>query len=295
MNQDPKRRQARLEKKIAALRKREFLPASLIDLVAQTAALQLEAADSLAIAFPEPEALAPLERVMRGVPMLDRERFPFDAAATRTLFDKLLELVASPDCELSASGRIAREALANGEFDLDAALAGHLAGDDAYFLEFGVKTPAAPRLLSFLVQASLGPSLEAVGAKVYEKFPADRAWNFGHCPVCGAPPLIARLKGKEGRRCLICSFCHLEYRAKRLSCPYCGEEDFKKLEYFTAEEEPGYQVHVCKTCNKYVKTVDFRNFDRPSVPTLDDLESLALDMAAQNRGYFRPVLSAWGF
>lgn len=295
MNLDPTRRQARLEKKIAALRKREFLPASLIDLVAQTAAMQIEAAASLDIAFPAPDALAPLERVVRGVPMLDREHFPIDANATRALFDKLLAMVAAPDCELAPSGLIVGNALESGELDLDAAVAGHLAGDDAYAMEFGEKTPAAPRLLNYLVQASLGPSLEAVGAKVYESYPKERAWEFGHCPVCGSPPLIARLKDKEGRRFLTCSFCCLEYRAKRISCPYCGEEDFKKLEYFTAEEEPGYQVHVCKTCNKYVKTVDFRNFDRPSVPMLDDLESLALDMAAQKRGYTRPVLSAWGF
>lgn len=295
MNLDPTRRQARLDKKIAALRKREFLPASLIDLVAQTAAMQIEAAASLDIAFPEPDVLAPAERFLRGVPMLDRELFPFDAGATRALFDKLLAMVAAPDCELAPSGQIVRKALEDGELDLDAAIAGHLSGDGAYAMEFGEKTPDAPRLLNYLVQASLGPSLEAVGARVYESYPKDRSWEFGHCPVCGAPPLIARLKDKEGRRFLTCSFCHLEYRAKRISCPYCGEEDFKKLEYFTAEEEPGYQVHVCKTCNKYVKTVDFRNFDRPSLPVLDDLESLTLDMAAQKRGFSRPVLSAWGF
>jgi len=295
MNLDPTRLQARLDKKIAALRKREFLPASLIDLVAKTAAMQIEAAASLNIAFPAPDALAPIERVLRGVPMLDRELFPIDAAATRTLFEKLLAMVAAPECELAPSGLIVKKAFEDGELDLDAAIAGHLAGDDAYVVEFGEKTPDAPRLLNYLVQASLGPSLEAVGAEVYESYPKDRSWEFGHCPVCGAPPLIARLKDKEGRRFLTCSFCHLEYRAKRISCPYCGEEDFKKLEYFTAEEEPGYQVHTCKTCKKYIKTVDFRNLDRPSLPMLDDLESLALDMAAQKRGYSRPVLSAWGF
>ena len=39
----------------------------------------------------------------------------------------------------------------------------------------------------------------------------------------------------------------------------------------------------------------FRQLDRPSLPLLDDLESIALDIRAQNQGLARPVLSAWGF
>ncbi len=295
MNLDTKRLLEKTNKKIGALRKRPYLPESLIDLVAETAALQAETSAAFPFVLPENLDLTPLERVLAGAPMLDRERFPIDRDAAEDLFRKLLDLTAAPECELALSAQTVRQALEAKELDLSAAIRHYLAGDDAYFLAFGEKTPAAPRLLNFLVQASLAPSLEAAGQAVYAGYPRDRAWNFGHCPVCGSPPLIARLLEKEGQRHLTCSFCHVEYRAKRLSCPYCGEEDFGKLEYFTAEEEPGYQVHLCHTCKKYIKTVDFRQFDRISLPIFDDLESLALDLAAQNRGYCRPTLSAWGF
>jgi len=295
MNVDPKRRLQKIEKKIGALRKRAYLPESLVDLVAKTATLQAEAAIAHEYVLPDGLELTPIERVFAGAPMLERERFPVDEKAAGELFAKLLDLVADPECELAPSATIVRDALDKGELDLEKAIRHYLAGDDAYFLEFGEKTPAAPRLLNFLVQASLAPNLEVVAEAVFAQYPKDRAWNFGHCPVCGSAPLIARLLEKEGRRHLTCSFCHLEFRAKRLSCPYCGEEDFSKLEYFTAEEEPGYQVHHCQTCKRYIKTVDFRQFDRVSIPILDDLESLALDLAAQKKGYARPTLSAWGF
>jgi FdhE protein len=35
--------------------------------------------------------------------------------------------------------------------------------------------------------------------------------------------------------------------------------------------------------------------DRQSVPVLDDLESLALDILAREQGFVRPTQSAWGF
>jgi FdhE protein len=54
-------------------------------------------------------------------------------------------------------------------------------------------------------------------------------------------------------------------------------------------------VDVCAACRRYVKAADFRALDKVSVPVLDDLESLALDILAREAGFERPVLSAWGF
>jgi Protein involved in formate dehydrogenase formation. len=45
----------------------------------------------------------------------------------------------------------------------------------------------------------------------------------------------------------------------------------------------------------YVKTLDFRELDSEPMPALDDMATLALDMLAQEEGYKRPTLSAWGF
>ncbi len=283
-----------LEKKLDALSGKTVLPPAMLTLVADTMRAQQRARTEQSVEI-APEMLQDIERVLRGAPLLTRESFPLDTAGAAALFAEISGIVRHSEPHLIEALDLIDAALADGSLDLDAAFARHVAGDDTFFAAFGEKTPNAPRLLNFLVQASLAPRLAAVGEAVYAYFPKERAWAFGQCPVCASPPLMGRLMDKAGARHLTCSFCQTEYRAKRLMCPYCGEEDTKKLAVFSAAEEPGYFVHVCHTCQCYIKTADFREFDRVSVPVLDDLESLTLDMAARGQGYNRPVLSAWGF
>jgi len=44
-----------------------------------------------------------------------------------------------------------------------------------------------------------------------------------------------------------------------------------------------------------MKTTDFREVDKISIPALNDLESLPLDFVAVKEGYSRGTLSVWGF
>jgi FdhE protein len=283
-----------LEKKLKDIERKTVLPAAMLDLVAATARAQLAARAIEPVSIPE-TTLEDVERNLRGAPMLPREAFPVELTRAAALFEELSRLVAANQAHLAEALAGIHAALAAGELRLETAFSRYMAGDDAFFVVFGERSPSAPRLLNFLVQAALAPQLAAVAEAVYAHFPAERTWNFGHCPVCGSLPFMARLLGTAGARHLSCSYCQLEYRAKRLLCPYCGEEDHTKLEVFTSADEPGYAVHVCLRCKTYIKTVDFREFDRPSIHVLDDLESLTLDLAARGQGYARPVLSAWGF
>ena len=283
-----------LEKKLADIARAAVLPAPMLALGAATARAQLEARAAETVVV-DASDLEDVERVLRGAPMLPRHAFPLDTGRATVLFDELSRLVTESEPHLAEAMAVVRADREAGSLDLDTAFSRFVEGDDAFFAACGQKTPSAPRLLGFLVQAALTPTLAAVAEAAYAHFPEDRTWNFGQCPVCASPPLMARLVGKVGARHLTCSFCQLEYRAKRLMCPYCGEEDHKMLEVFTAPDVPGYAVHVCLRCKSYIKTADFREMDRPSVPVLDDLESLTLDLAARDQGYARPVLSAWGF
>lgn len=284
-----------IEKKIQALRQSPSIPGPLLELVADAALMVHEAKSGVNVVVPERSALTELEKNLQGAPLLPREAFTFDAQAGRALFEALLTRTGQAGEHLKKAGDALTAAIDGGDFDPLAAMLAVIEDDEDYFLRSGEITPTAPRLAAFLAFSAVSPSLSVLAEAVHAHFPKDRHWNFGHCPVCGQAPYIARLIGKEGARHLNCSFCHLEYRAKRLMCPYCGEEDTAKLGYFTAKEMPGYAVNICETCKTYVKTVDFREFDRPSWPLLDDLESLALDLAAEKKGYRRPVLSAWGF
>ncbi len=283
-----------LEKKLADMSRQTVLPAAMLALVAGASRIQLKARAGEQPVVPA-EMVEDAERVLRGAPLLSREAFPVEKERAGALFTELSSLVRDSEPHLAEALAVIEEARSAGALDLFEAFSRHIAGDDAFFAAFGEKTPHAPRLLGFLVQAALTPQLAAIGEAAFAHFPQNRVWNFGQCPVCASPPYMARLVDKVGARHLSCSFCQLEYRAKRLMCPYCGEEDHTKLEVFTAPDVPGYAVHVCLRCKSYIKTTDFRELDRPSVPALDDLESLTLDLAAKGQGYGRPVLSAWGF
>ncbi|EGJ50129.1 formate dehydrogenase accessory protein FdhE [Desulfocurvibacter africanus] len=283
----------RLERKLAAVEKKGFLPKELLDMVGRTARLQLEAQREVRVEVPTD--LGDAMRAALGAPLLPRAEFACDREQALRLFGELLSVTADAGGALADASAMVRKAVEEDALDPAEALSRFLAGDDAFFQEWGQKTPGAPRLLSFLAQASLTPSLRATAEAVADRAKLNVARNNGHCPICGSLPFIGSLREKEGYRYLSCSFCHSDYRAKRLACAYCGEDNQQHLEYFESADEPGYRVELCHSCKRYVKTADFRNYDRLCVPGLDDLESLALDIRAVEEGYSRPTLSAWGF
>ncbi|KUG27718.1 formate dehydrogenase formation protein fdhe [hydrocarbon metagenome] len=298
MNPDLEREKTLISKKTAVLASKSYFPEPLLGLVSATLAMQLAAKDAIlesGSGSDLDDMPVDVEKALRGACLFPRERFDPDRTRAMDLLASLADWIRRSDTPLAAAMLRIDAAQADGRFDPMAAMNAHIAGDDTFFQALETLTPEAPRLPAFLVQAALAPGLEVIGSRIYAKLPKDRSWTHGHCPVCGSPPLHGRLVGKEGARHLTCSFCHVEYRARRLMCPFCGEDDAKKLDYFSTPDEPGYRVETCAACQRYIKTTDFREFDRPSYPLLDDLESLALDMAVQKMGFTRPVLSAWGF
>jgi len=286
---------SRLDRKLTQLRKKSYISAELIDLLDEVTHLHLAALPEAQVTLPPDSELSPPEAVMQGVSLINRENFPFDAAQAEELLGKLVDMVGKSDSPLGEGARIVAEALDKGDLT-PAELFRHVLDDDTtFFATWAERMPEAPRTLPFLALAAMGPSIEAAAGLLAEKLPAMKVPLVGTCPVCGSMPLISSLEQKEGFRHATCSFCRHHYRIKRIACPVCGEDDQKKLTFFTVDEEPGFRVDVCESCKTYVKTIDFRDLDRVALPVLDDLDSLALDYVAANQGYRRATLSAWGF
>ena len=282
-------------RKLSLIQDKGIVPQGLLDLLAAVQAVQAEARKEASIVLPPEEELAAVALRIQGAPLLDKAEMPYDAVQARALFPRLLEICQEAHQGLRQSAKVVEEAVAGGELELDTLFQHFLNGDSSLFDLWADKTPQAPRVLYFLTQAAVTPSLSAAAEKLAELLDQEAVWPHGHCPVCGSQPLIGMLREQEGFRHLACSFCRHEYRAKRLGCPYCGEEDPEKVSFYMAEEEPGFRVYVCKGCNMYIKTVDFRKTGAPSIPALDDLESLPLDVLAAEMGFTRPTLSGWGF
>lgn len=284
-----------LQKKAQELKKKEHLPAELLELLTAVYERQIDARATAAVAAPPAAELADPQRLAQGAPLLERAAFPYDVAQAKELFTDFLELARQQQDPLKSAAKTIADALDNGELDLDAAFKAHLEGDSKILDAWAERTPEAPRAMAFLVQSSLMPSLAAVADALAPERKALGAWQFGHCPTCGSLPLIGALEEKEGHRHFTCSFCQTDYKARRLGCPVCNEQDFEKVSFFIVEEEPGFRVDVCKSCKRYMKVADFRKLDRRSLPLMDDLASLALDILAAQKGYSRATLSAWGF
>ncbi|WP_415713526.1 formate dehydrogenase accessory protein FdhE [Maridesulfovibrio sp.] len=302
-----------LDKKISELREKPFLPDELVNLISSVAEIQLEAQQHSA---PEiPTDLTSPDRNLQGPPLLAREDFTYDYKQACKLIEEIALLISKEEGPIAEASLLITESIKSGKLDLKQAFNAYLKTDDDFFLGWAEKMPEAPRALSFLIQSALTPSIKTVAAALAKELPeleADTSKrpdtaeldfeleqpaprNHGHCPICGSVPFMHTLHHKQGFRYANCSFCHTEYRVRRMACAYCDENNPDNLKFFTVEEAPGYRVDVCDSCKTYMKTADFRKLDKISIPALNDLESLPLDFVAAEEGYSRGTLSVWGF
>ena len=225
-------------------------------------------------------------KVKEGFPLFSREDLPLDLKAASSLFERLLE-------HLTSKKRKDKEAL---EKTLDrvrtdsnwikSVIAAFLSRDEATIVKMAEKVNLEPMVLKFLIHMALRPSLNTLKESVIEKIQKD-SWNYGYCPLCGSFPDMAYL-GEEGKRFLHCELCGYEWYYPRLKCPFCENDEPKKLGYFESEEEEGFRVDFCKKCNRYIKTLDMRVIEAPAPLELENLITLHLDMLAHDQGFKNP-------
>jgi FdhE protein len=121
-------------------------------------------------------------------------------------------------------------------------------------------------------------------------------WLKGNCPICGSFPAMEKFRREDGKRILWCGLCGTDWHFKRLSCPFCGNEDHNSLRYFFIEEEvvpdkTALRVDVCDRCKRYIKTLDERKLPESEKPELyiENLNTVYLDVLAQKDGYQSPT------
>ncbi len=107
------------------------------------------------------------------------------------------------------------------------------------------------------------------------------------CPCCGGLPRLGRLEREEGRRYLWCDLCDVQWRARRLTCPFCGTTNQKQLGYLTIEGSDRYRIDLCEACRGYLRVIDER--DLPEGKHVDflveDIGTVHLSMVAEKQGY----------
>jgi FdhE protein len=142
--------------------------------------------------------------------------------------------------------------------------------------------------LATVVRLAVLPPLGACAVRLAGRIPQQ--WGCGYCPVCGAWPLLAELRGVERERVLRCGRCTAEWRAPWLRCAFCGESDHHRLGALAAAEQlESRKADTCSACGQYLKSVAVLAPLDPLDLLIADLETVELDLVAAERGYARPV------
>jgi FdhE protein len=119
---------------------------------------------------------------------------------------------------------------------------------------------------------------------------AHRPRHEGHCPACGAAPIVSFRKelpeSNGAARFLVCGLCGTEWAFNRIRCPSCQEENPAKLPGFQSDVHKNVRIEACETCRRYVKSIDLTLDARP-LPEVDDIVSLAMDLWAIEEGWTR--------
>lgn len=132
------------------------------------------------------------------------------------------------------------------------------------------------------------PLLQACGRRLASQIPSD--WRQGFCPVCGAWPTMAELRGLERSRRLRCGWCAADWPRPWLSCPFCSDQRHEHLGALVAVgSHKGRKIEICEECQGYVKTLTTLEAMSPPGVLLADLETVELDLVARERGWSRPV------
>jgi len=227
-----------------------------------------------------------------GLPLLDRRDLNLDTASAARLFNRLCKVLSRRKETAGEAGRISH-ALRNKDINFLELFKQIGIENNEYLSALSKKLKVKDDLLSFLAGSSIRPIFEAYASQL-KGYVGQEMWWRGYCPICGSMPFLAEFR-EEGERFLACSLCGFEWRFMRLKCPFCENEDHKRLRYFyTKGEGPANRVDVCEICKKYIKTLDTRGMTEETVPIIEDMGTLYLDVLAQKEGYMRGGITHGG-
>jgi FdhE protein len=218
-----------------------------------------------------------------GFPLFSRENLPLDFDAASALLNQCFKCLIKTDRK---DRRGLANALKKSETEPQWAkrlFTAILKQDEQALETIAGRIGPDPAVLLFLGKTALRPSLEAL-RHLMEQSIHDKHWNHGYCPLCGSQPDMAFFT-KTGKRRLHCELCGETWAFPRMGCPFCNNEAQEDLGYFEAEEEEGLRVYFCRSCQKYLKTIDSRVFEEVAPLELESLATLHLDVIAHENGF----------
>ncbi len=181
-----------------------------------------------------------------------------------------------------------REALQRERIDFDRLLEQVSTGDADAVGAMATEAKLDPNLLLTLARFAMRPIMLAYAEAFEPAVNEDNdKWMQGVCPVCGGPPLLSEYRDHDQSRRLRCATCGTAWLFRRLQCAYCSNDKHQTLAYFTLADDPSHRVDTCEVCHHYLKAVNANELTPSDLLPLEDLLTLPLDVAAQQKGYQR--------
>jgi FdhE protein len=119
---------------------------------------------------------------------------------------------------------------------------------------------------------------------------ARPGWDPGYCPVCGAWPALAELRGLEASRRLRCARCGADWATAWLACVYCGNDDHRELAGLVSEAAGAMRrVDTCTRCHGYLKSVTTLTARSHAEVVVEDMQTVPYDVSAIGEGASRPA------
>lgn len=217
------------------------------------------------------------------VPLLAGANLELEKDSLRLLLEQLMGVA----CRSGTAKMATLDAAMREDLDIFILFRASLHQDSDHIKDFAVVLGVDPEAFQAVAAMVPVPFLQACNRRWGRAIAVS--WMEGYCPVCGAWPAFAEVRGIERSRYLRCGRCGGEWQAHLLYCPYCGNTDHKEQVSLVPESSPKSAVDACKRCLGYVKTFTTLQGSPPAMVILDDLASVELDVAAAEQGYKRPL------
>jgi formate dehydrogenase maturation protein FdhE len=158
---------------------------------------------------------------------------------------------------------------------------------------------SCPSDRQFFAKAILQPYAQWLGENAITPGGRARTAAENRCPKCGGMAQLSILEASNAisaggsGRLLLCSTCLSTWPFPRITCPWCGEDDERKLGYFESPALNCQRVDACEACRRYSKSIDLGRLGF-AVPLVDEVAGAALDLWAREHGYEKIELNLVG-
>lgn len=226
----------------------------------------------------------------RTVPAFSGERVPLPVT---TLGPGLLAI-----CDILAAGgagdaaRHLSDVLREGSLDQSSLLSASFARDRRAILSGATHRGLSPDLVWLAAELAVSPFAHVLQQALVRPGvdptldSALAGWSSGYCPACGSWPALA--ERRPDRDVLRCSFCALAWALPAGTCVYCGAPGATTIA--SPDALSGHALQTCGHCSGYLKIVAVDALSPFPLLAIADLETMALDVLAMERGFHRPDL-----